>query len=443
MADPTGETDRSALRLDFDRRLLLQFGGSTIISDAGLLAYRELEDMLCLTDAAANMLADVRTSKNDRHQRWNTLNNLFGTLGDRLINNQLFCINFALLTQNHSVYALLLAGIHSTYRDGLVMRFVMDPAHVRRLSLIVLRLLVTVSLFWFLASRFDFENATEIVSRVSLLLLAAALAAQVASVLVNAVRWQVILAAEGPSPKLGSLTKLLFVGLFFNQVLPTGVGGDAARAWRCHRLGVPLGVAVRSVLIDRVGGHIVVVATYVASLPALLKVMPEPGVRASILTVLGVALSGLLALLLIDFLPARLMRLPGIAAIADLSRATRRLITDPRRCVDMLGLSTLAVGLAIFAFKLVGDSLNIPLSFVTWLAIVPPVSLIQLAPGSLAGWGVREAAMVIVLAGFGVPTAAALAISVLMGLIMVVLGLPGGLIWLADWDIGSGTRGTV
>ena len=48
--------------------------------------------------------------------------------------------------------------------------------------------------------------------------------------------------------------------------------------------------------------------------------------------------------------------------------------------------------------------------------------------------------MVVVLAGFGVPAAAALAVSVLMGLALIVLGLPGGLIWLADWDIGSGTR---
>jgi hypothetical protein len=68
MADLTGEADRTALRLDFDRRLMLQFRGSTITSDAGLLAYRELDDALHLTDTAANTLADARTGKNGRHR---------------------------------------------------------------------------------------------------------------------------------------------------------------------------------------------------------------------------------------------------------------------------------------------------------------------------------------------------------------------------------------
>jgi Transposase DDE domain group 1 len=68
MGDPTGEADNGALRLDFDRRLMLRFRGSTITPDAGLLAYRELDDTLRLTDTGADRLADTRTGKNGRHR---------------------------------------------------------------------------------------------------------------------------------------------------------------------------------------------------------------------------------------------------------------------------------------------------------------------------------------------------------------------------------------
>jgi hypothetical protein len=68
MGDPTGESDKGALRLAFDRRLMLQFRGSAITSDAGLLPYRELDDAIGLTDASAETLADVRTGKNGRHR---------------------------------------------------------------------------------------------------------------------------------------------------------------------------------------------------------------------------------------------------------------------------------------------------------------------------------------------------------------------------------------
>src|SRR5262249_50547677 len=67
MANPTGESESDAGRLDFDRRLMLQVPATVVCSDAGLLAYRELDDALGLTALAGEMLADARTGKNGRH----------------------------------------------------------------------------------------------------------------------------------------------------------------------------------------------------------------------------------------------------------------------------------------------------------------------------------------------------------------------------------------
>ncbi|MGB8901599.1 MAG: transposase, partial [Methylocella sp.] len=64
MANPAGESYDGALRLDFERRLMLQFRGSV---DAGLLAYRELDDALGLSAMAGDALSDARTGKNGRH----------------------------------------------------------------------------------------------------------------------------------------------------------------------------------------------------------------------------------------------------------------------------------------------------------------------------------------------------------------------------------------
>ena len=82
MAHPTGESKRNELRVDFDRRLKLEFHGSKITSDAGLLAYRELDDALGLTEIAGEIFQDSRTGKNGWHGMTGLFRqSVFGRLG--------------------------------------------------------------------------------------------------------------------------------------------------------------------------------------------------------------------------------------------------------------------------------------------------------------------------------------------------------------------------
>jgi hypothetical protein len=89
MVRPAGEAQSDALRLDFERRLKLEFHGSSVTSDAGLLAYRELDDALGLTAVAGQHLADSRTGRNGRHDLMGMLRqSVFGRLaGYEDVNN--------------------------------------------------------------------------------------------------------------------------------------------------------------------------------------------------------------------------------------------------------------------------------------------------------------------------------------------------------------------
>ena len=63
-----GESENIALKLQFDRHLRLEFRGAKVTTDAGLLAVRELDEALKLTEMAGEMIQDNRTGKNVRHE---------------------------------------------------------------------------------------------------------------------------------------------------------------------------------------------------------------------------------------------------------------------------------------------------------------------------------------------------------------------------------------
>jgi len=298
------------------------------------------------------------------------------------------------------------------------------------------KILVSVGLLALFALRVDLDQFVRIVSHASLLEFGAAVATLGATIPVMALRWHAIL-RESRSPGFQTLLRVQWVGLFFNQLLPTGVGGDAVRAWRCVKLGIGLGVAIRSILLDRVSGYAVLLAIYAAGMPALMQIVYDQRVQQILTLELLGAIAGLLALLAIEWLPPRILAHRAIAPLAELSRDARQLLLQPRRLLWISLLSVTGSGLTILSYNLIGESLAIPLSFAQWVVVVPPVILVQVLPVSVAGWGLREAALVVLLSAFGIPAETALAASLGLGLCQIIAGLPGGLIWITNWDIGT------
>jgi glycosyltransferase 2 family protein len=130
---------------------------------------------------------------------------------------------------------------------------------------------------WGLATRVDLSGAAQIMSQAAPPLVAATLVVLLAANLAVALRWHVILSAEAPSPGAGTLLKIVLIGLFFNQVLPTGVGGDAVRAWRCRKVGIGWGSAIRSILLDRACGYLILLLSELAGPPARTRGLAAEG----------------------------------------------------------------------------------------------------------------------------------------------------------------------
>ena len=160
-----------------------------------------------------------------------------------------------------------------------------------------------------MTTRTDLSRAAQLMGQVALPLLAATLVALLMANLVVALRWHLILLTEAPSPGPAVLLKIVLVGLFFNQVLPTGVGGDAVRVWRCSKVGIGLGAALRSILLDRACGYMVLIVVYAASLSKLLHTLADPRQKALVVVMLGAGLLGLFAHFVFDRLPRALSNL--------------------------------------------------------------------------------------------------------------------------------------
>jgi glycosyltransferase 2 family protein len=260
--------------------------------------------------------------------------------------------------------------------------------------------------------------------------------------LLGSIRWAIILNAMSNPLGRWQCWRLVMIGMFFNQTLPSSIGGDAVRIWLITRLGKPLRVGFVSVAVDRLFALVAVGVCVWVALPLLLTgPAADLAIFVSLMAVIGsIGLFGFDAAA--GWLSPLASRLAGkgLAAVAvrpinilrDLSRVFGLILRRPTEGVAVLTVSVvnqLSLGLVVYV---IARALGVNVSLNDALLIFPLAMLLSMVPISLGGWGVREASMVWLFGTIGISTQEALGISVLFGLATTAAGLPGGLLWLLD-----------
>jgi uncharacterized protein (TIRG00374 family) len=290
---------------------------------------------------------------------------------------------------------------------------------------------VTVLLLGWLLSRIDLGPVLVRLSRIDPFWTLAAVAIMTAQVLLTGWRWGLIARAIDSPIGMEPALRLTLVGHFFSQTLPSAIGGDAVRAYLVTREGMSAGKAASSVIIDRGTALALMVVLMGALLPLFFARVDDPAWRGGMAILVGVAIAGLVVFLLVaNPIAAQVENTRIGKPFASLARDLRRVLIGARESAPIVA-SAIVVHLMVAtgAYALT-RGLGIAVGLIDCWVMIPPVVLLTTLPISIAGWGVREGASVALLGFVGVSPADALAMSVAYGIVLIVVGIPGGLLWL-------------
>jgi len=249
-------------------------------------------------------------------------------------------------------------------------------------------------------------------------------------------RWRMLVAAGSAPPDFVSSYCINLEGSFFNQILPSTIGGDAWRVFRWRAGGVSVRAAAASVLMDRFSGAMgAAILAMLASFLLWCDGVNGYYVLSIFLPSVAIVGGGIAFVFTIRNHHFVFSYFAGIRNL--IAKLEGSLVLDRRFFISLLYsvASYVVCGLAVYATTL---SLHLGISLLLTVAVTAAALLVTMIPVSVAGWGIRELSFMALLAPFGVGAPDAFLVGVLFGLAGLVAALAGGVSLLADY--GNGRR---
>jgi glycosyltransferase 2 family protein len=302
---------------------------------------------------------------------------------------------------------------------------------MRGVLLLIARIAVSAALLYLALRGINFGALQARLSQINLLWIGFAVSVCIFQAFLGALRWREISAlCHAPLTDLTAF-RYNMIGAFFNQTLPSSIGGDAVRLWLLNRTGAGWRAATYSILTDRAVGFIALALIIVASLPWSYEMIGDNHGRTALVLVDIAALVAGGGFLIFGRLnwawlkrwwPTR--HVHACAVIANQVIFSRK--SGAKIALLSLTIHVLAVVIAWSAVR----SIAATGSFEQLFMLTPPIMLITMMPISIAGWGVREATMMVAFGYAGLAQADGTVVSILFGATYFIVGAIGGLVWV-------------
>ncbi len=256
-----------------------------------------------------------------------------------------------------------------------------------------------------------------------------------AVILIDVVRWQVLLRVQGVELAYGPALALTYGGIFCNSFMLGSTGGDVIKAVLVARRTTRKARAVLTVFLDRVIGLVALIIVAGAVIPFEIDRVEVRRLAWGVYGFLAAFFGGCLVYFHPAFRASRLFRWLmarlKLKVLHELDAAFYAYRGAPRAIGIAFGISFVAHMCGIFAIVGFGTALGITgPSVAHYFVFFPIIAVISSIPISISGWGVGEAAFVALFGPVGVTPAAAVTLSILSRLSTLMMGLPGGLVFL-------------
>jgi uncharacterized membrane protein YbhN (UPF0104 family) len=304
---------------------------------------------------------------------------------------------------------------------------------MRSTFLLLLRVLVSFGLLFLSLRGIHFDVVRERLGTLNIGWFALAVLVTFIQVILAAWRWQAITERCGAHLSGQQAIRFNMIGTFFNQTLPSTIGGDAMRLWLLGKTEAGWRAATYSVLVDRAIGLIALAIIVIGSLPWSYSLIGNTHGRLALVLVDIAAIGSGLGFLLIGALSwpwlKRWWLLRHVHACGEIANGV---LFNSKTGPKVAALSISIHILAVVASWCAVQAIQASASFEQLFLLIPPIMLITMLPVSIAGWGVREATMMIAFGYAGLATTDGTMVSIVFGAATFVVGAMGGLVWIAS-----------